>query len=329
MNKTLKEIIYWLCLFILMFLYEAFSHENAYINWGTIFFTLQYLSASLFISYILVPKLLYKKKIMAFVSGIIGCILLVFITEELLLENIFYPKSMRAIYISAWSLLDIIPPITIFTGFKFAWDALDKQNKIEKISRIATENQLQFLNSQINPHFLFNNLNNLYALALEQSPQTPKIILQLSDILRYMLYDCKKDTVALHKDIAKLHQFVELYKMQIGQDADIRFETKKIDTHWHIAPLILIVFVENAFKHAQASQTDNIKISISACTRDNILHFTCYNNYSAHSNTQDLAHGIGLKNVRSKLNLLYHRAHQLSITDKGGWYKVDLKIMMR
>lgn len=329
MSKLLKEIIYWALLFVLMFLFEAFNKRHPHINWSDIFFTLQYFLSSLFISYVLIPKLLYRKKYILFSLAIVVVLGLVFVSEELYLEPFFYPNTRRSYYISLWSFIDVLPPILIFTGFKFALDALEKQNKIEKISRIAAENELQFLNSQINPHFLFNNLNNLYALALEKSPETPKIILQLSGILRYMLYDCRKLEVELSKEIDNLQQFIALYEMQTGTETSINFDAEEIGSHWRIAPLILIVFVENAFKHSQASQTDKIKINISIYLENNILHFECENNYTQQSNTQNLAKGIGLENVKSKLNLLYPKAHKLTIDDDGRWYSVNLKLDLK
>lgn len=329
MSKLLKEIIYWSVLFVLIFFFEAYNKRHPHINWSDAFFTLQYFLSSLFISYVLIPKLLYQNKYILFSLAIVGVLGLVFVSEELFLEPFFYPNTSRSYYVSIWSFIDILPPIFIFTGFKFALDALEKQNKIEKISRIATENELQFLNSQINPHFLFNNLNNLYALALEKSPETPKIILQLSGILRYMLYDCRKPEVELSKEIDNLQQFIELYEMQIGTEASVNFDAEEMSSHWRIAPLILIVFVENAFKHSQSSQTDKIKINISIYLENSNLCFGCENNYTRQSNTQNLAKGIGLENVKSKLKLLYPNAHQLTIDDDGKWYKVNLKLDLK
>jgi len=326
LNKVKKEIIFWIVLFVLLFLFIAIEEEDPYIQWEAILFIVSYFIASLFISYIIIPRYLYKKKTIKFCLSFAVVLAIVGIIEELVLEKIFYPNS-RGLSLNVFAtLLEIAPPILIFTGFKFALDALEKENKIEKLNRLAAENELQFLNSQINPHFLFNNLNNLYASALENSPDTPKIILQLSSILRYMLYDCRKPMVKLKNEIDNLKQFIELYRMQMGNNAKIEFTTDGIKDELQIAPLILIVFVENAFKHSQASQTEKIHINISIQVEKKTINFTCENTYTDQSNTLDWSKGIGLENVKSKLRLIYPSSHQLAINKAKDWFRISLNI---
>ena len=293
-KRAKKEVVFWISLFVLLFLFVAFEKERPHINWDDMLFVLSYFSASLVISYLLIPRYLYKKKILKFCLSVFIVFWLVLILEEFVLEKIFYPdtRGLKTYYLP--SFIKVIPPIMLFTGFKFAWDVFEKENEIEKLKRLAAENELQFLNSQINPHFLFNNLNNLYASALENSPDTPDIILRLSSILRYMLYDCRKAEVELMDEIDHLKQFVELYQMQIGNDAEIEFHTSGVRYDLQIAPLILIVFVENAFKHSQASQTEDIKINISVSVENDVLSFICENTYHEQSIIQVLAKGIGL-----------------------------------
>ena len=326
LSKLKKEIIFWLLLISFLFLFEAYDRGHPHLHWEEIIFIMVYFLASLFISYFIIPRFLYKKKFLKFSLSIIAILAAVGFFEEFVLEPIFYPISRAVISEFIPTLLDILPPILLFTGFKFAWDALDKEHKIEKMSRLAAEQELQFLNSQINPHFLFNNLNNLYASALEQSPDTPKIILQLSDILRYMLYDCRKPLVSLKSEVEHLNQFIELYKMQMQKDTTIDFTCSPISEDLNIAPLMLIVFVENAFKHSQSSQTEAVQITISIEVKDQSLHFICKNNFSKVSNTDNLAKGIGLENVKQKLRLLYEDRHQLQIDQDEQWYQVNLKL---
>lgn len=132
---------------------------------------------------------------------------------------------------------------------------------------MVKDSELQFLKSQINPHFLFNNLNNLYSHAIENSPKTPSIIIELSSVLRYMLYDCKENYVSLEKEISHLKNFTELYKLQIEHRGNIQFKTDTFEnSKFKIAPLILMVFIENAFKHSTSNQSDNIHITINVKT---------------------------------------------------------------
>ncbi|MCT4589935.1 MAG: histidine kinase [Carboxylicivirga sp.] len=325
-SRLKREIIYWGILFILLFLFEAFERHHSHFEWNQFFFILLYCFASIFISYVLIPQFLYKKKILKFSLSIGVTFVMVGLIEELILEKLFSEYEVAVHFNMFSAFVSMLPPILIFTGFKFAWDALEKENKIEKLSRVAAENELLFLNSQINPHFLFNNLNNLYASALENSPHTPHIILQLSSILRYMLYDCRKPCVALSSEVENLEKFIGLYRLQLGSDSEIIFDVQGVNRHLQIAPLIIIVFVENAFKHSQSSQTSAIKINIALRVEDNTLKFTCENTYGEEANTQDLAKGIGLANVKNKLRLVYPDSHRLEISRNEGWYKVFLEI---
>lgn len=326
LSRLKKEIIYWVILFLLLSLFEAFERHRSHVEWEKIFFILLYCVASIFISYILIPRFLYKRKILKFGAGIIVTLLVVGLMEELVLEKLFWDNDVSKEFYLFSAFVSMLPPILIFTGFKFALDALDKENKIEKLSRVAAENELLFLNSQINPHFLFNNLNNLYAYALENSPYTPHIILQLSSILRYMLYDCRQASVALSSEVENLDKFISLYRMQLGSDADIKFNAEGCSHNLQIAPLILIVFVENAFKHSQSSQTNAIKINVSVRVEDNTLKFVCENTFSEQANTQKIPKGIGLENVKNKLRLVYPDSHRLNIRQDNNWYRIFLEI---
>ena len=220
-----------------------------------------------------------------------------------------------------------MPVITILTGFKFGWDALVKQREVDELKSIVKESELQFLKSQINPHFLFNNLNNLYAYAVEQSPKTPGIILELSGVLRYMLYECREKYVPLKKEIEQLNNFIQLNELQIEDRGKVSFIAENIKETYQIAPLILMVFVENAFKHSTASQSDNIIINVAITLSDNgILDFVCENSYHKEKNTESLARGIGLENVVKRLELLYPDAHHLGIYDENNFYKVHFPL---
>lgn len=251
--------------------------------------------------------------------------------EELVLEQYFFPNSRRAQTFPGilFTLLHILPVIAILSGFKFAWDAIGKQRELEALQLSVHESELQFLKSQINPHFLFNNLNNLYSYAMEQSPKTPSIILELSSVLRYMLYDCKERYVPLSKEIEHLQNFTRLYELQIEDRGEVKFDTDNISSGYRIAPLILGVFLENAFKHSTASQSKDIKISVFIqVSGDGLLHFKCKNSYELRTNTEDVPHGIGLKNVKKRLELLYPKAHELNIEQGPNVYTVALSMKL-
>jgi LytS/YehU family sensor histidine kinase len=251
--------------------------------------------------------------------------------EELVLEQIYFPDTRGKRFPGViYSLLDVMPVITILAGFKFAWDASKKQLEVEELRTSVKESELQFLKSQINPHFLFNNLNNLYSYAIEQSPKTPSIILELSSVLRYMLYDCKENLVALTKEIEHLKNFTLLNELQIEERGKVTFNTENIKSDYRIAPLILTVFIENAFKYSTASQSKDISIDIEInVSEQGMLEFKCKNSFKPMGNTDNLSRGIGLQNVKKRLQLLYPDAHELSICNEDGLYSVLLKMQLK
>lgn len=323
-----QEYVYQAILAILLIMFAIFDQHHERINYlGRLCFFLNYYLATLLINYYFIPRYLYQKEKVKFAIYTGLLLTWVIVLEELVLEQIFYPNTRGTAFPGVFfTLAEVLPAMLIMVGFKLSWDAFKKEKEFSILQSKVAESELQFLKSQINPHFLFNNLNNLYAYAIEQSPKTPMLILKLSALLRYMLYDCKEKYVPLFKEIEHLHDFVALNELQLENKGEITFESSTISDHLYIAPLILVVFVENAFKHSTSSQVNNIVIDIQLTTNANELHFTCNNNYQLTHNTDQLAKGIGLQNVKARLDLLYPNKHQLSITQDQQQYQVDLKI---
>ncbi len=321
-----REYLFLGILAVLVFLLKVFNRHEIVFRWNTAIFVFNYLLAAIFINYFLLPKFLYKKRIWWFSFFLIIIISVTILIEEIVLEHLFFPNSRALRFFIIDTLVDVIPPLILMVGYKFSWDAIQKENRIETLNRMVAESELQFLNSQINPHFLFNNLNNLYSYALEKSPKTPGIILQLSSILRYMLYDCRDKKVMLSKEIENLKDYIKLSELQLGDEGKVTFNVYGEARQLRIAPLILMVFVENAFKHASASQLKNVQINISIKINNNILYFYCENNYTESSNTEKLDNGIGLKNVKGWLDLNYTNKYKLNIEPQNNWYKVFLKV---
>lgn len=329
-NSTTKEVIFQVVLHIVLFLFFSFDKNQPEIHAFKIFAFLNYALGALVINYVLLPRFFYRKEHLVFMLLVVLVVSLIIGVEELILENVFYPDTRGGHFPGiVYSLLDVMPVILILAGFKFAWDASKKQLEVEELRTSVEQSELLFLKSQINPHFLFNNLNNLYSYAIEQSPKTPSIILELSSVLRYMLYDCKENFVGLHKEIEHLKNFTQLNEMQIEERGKVNFKTDVVKDNYVIAPLILSVFIENAFKHSTASQTNGIFIDINIKLDANgILDFECRNSFLAVANTEKLLNGIGLKNVKKRLQLLYPKAHELYIQNDHNVYYVHLKLKL-
>ena len=307
LNISWKELLFQLLLHILVFLVMSVDEHHPQIEEYQIVFFLQYALAALIINYILLPQFYYRKKYLLFFVCLLMVLAGVILIEETLLERIYFPNSRGQSFPGLYhTLLEVLPAIAILSGFKFAWDALGKQQEVNELRATVQESELQFLTSQINPHFLFNNLNNLYSYAIANSPKTPTIILELSSVLRYMLYECKERFVPLKKEIEQLNNFTQLYQLQIEERGEVHFRIPPhVSPDYFIAPLILIVFIENAFKHSQASQSDNIYIDIEIqVSESGQLDFYCKNNFLPLTNTENLSRGIGLANVKKTLSLV-------------------------
>jgi len=323
-----KELLFQIVLHILVLLFFSFDRNTGSIVVHRVIFLLFYSVATIAITYYLMPKFLYKKKYWQFFLGSAFVVAMVITIEEVILEPIIFPGTKRGdtfpgVYVS---LLGTLPVMFILSGCKFGWDALKKQTQIDELETTIQESELQFLRSQINPHFLFNNLNNLYSYALQESPKTPEIILEMSGVLRYMLYESKEQFVPLKKELEQLGNFIRLYKLQIEDRGEVHFDVEKIEGEYKIAPLILIVFIENAFKHSQSGQSSDIEIDISVKLNNSTLEFRCKNNYEPGFSLDSVAKGIGLQNVQKRLKLLYPKKHCLEIEEADNCYKVYLRL---
>lgn len=221
---------------------------------------------------------------------------------------------------------------TVFTGMffvflstatKFAADWFINEKVRKNLENEKLSAELAFLKSQINPHFLFNSLNNIYSLAYQRSEMTPEAILKLSEIMRYMLQESNEVRVELSKEIRYLENYIELQKLRFKANAHVEMIILGEDDHMRqsIVPLILIAFVENAFKHGVASDPEN-PIRIAILVEKGRLEFTVTNKKS--DQNKDEASGIGLNNVKRRLDLLYQGEYKLEIREKEKIYSCKL-----
>ena len=201
----------------------------------------------------------------------------------------------------------------------FANDRIQRSLETEK-----REMELQFLKSQLNPHFLFNSLNNIYSLAYQKSEKTADAILKLSEIMRYMIYESNDSKCDLGKEVDYLKNYIELHKLRFKDGGSVELNiTGEIDGQ-QVVPLILISFVENAFKHGVANDpTDPIKINLIA--NQKILHFSVTNKKNK-DNFKDQVGGVGLSNVERRLQLMYPDRYKLNIVNSATHYTTELML---
>ncbi|MDD7913690.1 sensor histidine kinase [Polaribacter ponticola] len=182
---------------------------------------------------------------------------------------------------------------------------------------------MSLLRAQINPHFFFNTLNNLYALTIKNSKQAPEVILKLSDMMRYTIYEGEKEKVKIADEIEYLKNYIELHKIRYKKSVEIIFN-HTIDTNLTIAPLLYINLLENAFKHGIDSLSENAYIHINLYEKDNAIYFDIENNFDAKEKSE--LSGIGLKNLKKRLSLLYKNNHEIKTNITQNIYKTTLKI---
>jgi len=206
------------------------------------------------------------------------------------------------------------------------------KSKIEKaeIKAVNSETELQLLQSQLSPHFLFNTLNNLYGLSIAEHQKLPPLLLKLSDLLRYAVYDAKETYVPLKDELAYLKNYMDFEKIRIGERLELTTELEIVTGPGiKIAPMLLIVFVENAFKHSKNTNDQKIYIDITLKIWGNAILFSCINSYNIHSKESfetSHASGLGLANVTKRLQLLYPNEYDLKIEEDKNTFTVMLRV---
>jgi hypothetical protein len=205
----------------------------------------------------------------------------------------------------------------------------EKLQKERQAAQLATE--LKFLRSQISPHFLFNVLTNLVSLARKGSTRLEPSLIMLADLMRYMLYDAQGKKVELRKEVDYLHNYIELQKLRFGSDIsiDCTIHVGSEDEQLDIEPMLLIPFVENAFKHGTASSGDLPRIHIDLSVFQGVLRFDVQNNFDPEEHTgEDENSGIGLNNVKTRLQLLYENNYTLKINEDNDLFHVTLNLQL-
>lgn len=223
------------------------------------------------------------------------------------------------------SLFGYIFIVGISCSYRIIIDYFDNQKLRKEKETESLKTELSFLRSQVSPHFMFNVLNNLVSLARKKSDKMEPALLQLSALLRYMLYEGNESKIAIAQEIGYLQGYIDLQKLRFGDDVEVSFRVVGDTSSFLLEPMILIPFVENAFKHGMGT-LENPQIDIKLIVYDEYIVFEIENDIAPSTDTKDNSSGIGLINTKRRLELLYQEAHELSIQQINGKYKVLLKI---
>lgn len=308
-------------------------------NWSLIYILIVFICQAPLVYlhlYVLVPKLLNKKHYLVYIfTTIIGIIL-----YSTALYNCLKLIPLDGIPATMTRFLNrITPNFDILEGFivivltyalKYTLIAFITQNELLRLQKEKLELELNALKSQIHPHFLFNTLNNLYSLTLKNSEKASEVVLKLSDIMRYVLYQANENKVLLNKEIAFVKNYVDLQKIRYNKKYTISFEVEGKIEEQTVAPLLFIDFVENAFKHGLEKRFNDGFVDIKFIyNKDNIalnvVNSKGQSDNDAEKQTYEQS-GIGLTNVKKRLALIYGEKHQLEIKDSEETYIVNLNI---
>ena len=232
-------------------------------------------------------------------------------------------KSMPFILLSVYIIVIIL---SAFKLLKHSYITLKKhktlENKFLQTQLVLKEEELKFLKMQIHPHFLFNTLNTLYGFALKKADETPEMILKLSNLLDYILYQINKPFVSLKDEIENIEDYIVLEKMRFHNSLKIELDSHNADGTLKIAPMLLLPFVENSFKHG-AIIDGQLTITILIKTHKSDIEFIISN---THSTEKQTTQGIGLGNIKKRLEMLYPNRYTLVINNSSDAFKVVLKL---
>ncbi|HET9432747.1 MAG TPA: histidine kinase, partial [Chitinophagaceae bacterium] len=188
--------------------------------------------------------------------------------------------------------------------------------------------ELQLLKAQVHPHFLFNTLNNIYSFSLENSPKTPHMILKLSSLLSYMLNDCKAEEVQLEKEIEIMKNYIDLEKERYGNKIEISWDVEGDIKNKFVSPLLMLPFLENAFKHGISEQIEKPTLSVNISVKSDTLRCKITNSKNEFVRHRTNSTGIGINNVKKRLDFIYPDSYELKMHDEGNFFVVSLIVVL-
>ena len=286
--------------------------------------------------YWLIPKFLKRKKYWAFALLLAIATLLsffavlAFLISNFNLANRTDDALIKATWYQAGSFINSGPPVVcvFFLAMQMLKNWYQERERRLTLSRENAQAELQLLKAQMHPHFLFNTLNNIYSFTLSQHPAAAGLVTKLSTLLVYMSSEGEKDRVLVEKEIELIRDYISLEKVRYGERLEMQVEIAgDLRDKW-IAPLLMLPFVENAFKHGASVMRGKQWISLNIFIDDNCLKFDLKNSKPLHPVLQNAKNGIGLKNVQKRLQLIYPGRHLLSIESMDGMHAVHLEILL-
>lgn len=333
----LLHFFFW-CVYLSFLLYQI-NYRQRFLeetNWrhAAIYLTMQF-AFTWVIAYLnyfyLLPRFLERKNVLRYLLEFIVPFAVVITLRVVLTRYLMDGYTHREMYF--YSSLFVVQTVSItlfiviFVGMlRFAVDWFEFEARKKEVENEKLTAELNFLKAQINPHFLFNTLNNLYYLVYTKSDNATEVIAKLSQMMRYMIYDSNHPKVQLDKELEYMHNYIALERLRLNNEIPIRFEIEGETAGIEIAPLIFITFLENAFKHGVSSNRPGAWVDIHIGLDGKACNYTVENSKLDISPNADGKSGIGLQNVRRRLELSYPDQYELKTEESPDRYKVQLKI---
>ena len=314
------------------------SNNTSYITKFSSFLLPITMLTTYFVVYYLIPNYLLPKKYKLFaLYSIYTLILSTYLIIIAIFGSFIFLSNMELqnmppmsrnyifILILVYLVVFIVSFVSLLShNFKTISKNKELENKILETQLQIKDQELQYLKKQIHPHFLFNTLNTIYGFALKQSKNTPDIILKLSNLLDYILYQVSKPKVSLKEEISHIKEYIELEKIRFQDTLKVSFNSDTISDEIQISPMLLIPFVENAFKHGNLID-GYLKIDIIILFSKNNLNFTIKNTVLSDEHREE-SKGIGLENIKKRLDILYKDTYTLDSIQEENWHTVSLII---
>ena len=326
------HLLFWLLLTVTMALvYNELVENNEMVMAVTVVNLVGYLLLVYGHLFYLLPKYFDHKK---YVRYTLGLLLLLLATTTLRffgglgwvmekgwkMESVFTRSYFYSMFFGGTFFLLTSVPLRLIDNW-FKKRELEKELKTHQL-----EAELRFLKAQVNPHFLFNALNNIYSLSFTESKKTPEMILKLSDMMSYMLYDCKNEKVKLSSEIDYLKNYIALQQLKKDGELNIEFKLNGDTKNVFITPMLFIPFFENAFKHGNLEDMENGWLKSELKMENGVLEFNISNSIKSLKKINKEKGGVGLENIRDRLRLLFPEKHELKIKKEEGFFCVNLKI---
>lgn len=280
-------------------------------------------------SFVLTPRLLYPRKVIAYAGAVLVMFALCSFIHGWLFTFLIHSHPFKLMNSVIFNLIPFLAVLAIGTATRQAHDKVRSDKLLQQRQEENLKTELSFLRSQISPHFMFNVLNNMLAMARLKSDQLEPTIIKLSSLMRYILYESDEETVSLKKETEYLQSYIDLQRQRIGNKVRLKVRMEPGEEENVIAPMLLIPFIENAFKHGTSAINDPM-IDIELYTSSNMLYFRVANKFNKNSDEiKDKTSGIGLQNVQRRLNLIYGNRYSLLINDIDNWFTVSLQINLQ